>query len=594
MEPGQPRLLEVDSRVVVPTGQVIEFLVTSGDVVHSFFIPTLGVQMYAIPGRLNRTWVKIDRPGVYYGQCNQICGLDHSFMPIAIEARAPADFEAWLASTKAGTTGGANLDAPGISRERGGRAVTDIAVTSPRARRGFRGPSHWLTTTRHEDIGTLYLTLLDPRRHRRCRVSGLIRLELAEPGMKFVANGQEWNALVTGHGLIMIFFMVMPALIGGFGNWFVPTMIGAKEMAFPRLNNIAFWPAPLLRAARRLALRRRGAGHGLVALPAALGVARPAGACRRHGDPRPSHGGRLFDPRRDQLHHHHLQPPRPGHDASPYAALRLVDADHVLPAGNGDARARRRAGDADLRPQLRLGLLRAAGGGDPVLFMHLFWFFGHPEVYIMVLPAFGVISQVVSTFARKPIFGYLGMVYAMASIGFIGFVVWAHHMFNVGLGLDTRAYFTLASMIIAVPTGIKIFSWLATMWGGSLRFPVPMLWACGFIFLFSIGGITGVALANAGVDVALHNTYYVVAHFHYVLSLGATFAIFAGFTYWFPLFTGRTFPETAGKVTSGAPSSASTSSSSRSIFWGWPACRGASPTIPTGSPGGTSCPLSAP
>jgi cytochrome c oxidase subunit 1 len=391
-------------------------------------------------------------------------------------------------------------------------------------------------------------------------ISGIMRLELAHPGIQWLtwftqgnldASYHLWNVFITGHGLIMVFFMVMPALIGGFGNWFVPLMIGAPDMAFPRMNNISFWLLVpsflLLLGSCSSAWRLQRCRYRLDGLSAALHLGSP-GAGGRHGDLLAAPCRCLLDPGRHQLHHHHLQHARAGDDAAQNAAVRVVGADHRVPAAAVAAGARRCHHHAADRPQLRHDFFAPEGGGDPLLFQHLFWFFGHPEVYIMILPGFGIISQIVSTFSKKPVFGYLGMAYAMVAIGFVGFVVWAHHMFTSGPERRYQAYFTAATMIIAVPTGIKIFSWIATMWGGSISFKLPMLWAIGFIFLFTMGGVTGVVLANAGIDTYLHNTYYVVAHFHYVLSLGAVFALFAGFYYWFGKMSGRQLNKPLGHL----------------------------------------------
>ena len=421
------------------------------------------------------------------------------------------------------------------------------AITQTRPRRPF--VVRWLLTTDHKAIGTLYLAFAILAGTIGGAISGFMRLELAYPGMQFVVNGQEWNALITAHGLIMIFYMVMPALIGGFGNWFVPMMIGARDMAFPGLNSLGFWLMPLSFIMLMGALLTgAGTGTGWSLYPPLSGI---------YGQPGPSVDMTIL-----ALHLAgissvagainfiatiiNLRRPGMGMFDLPLfvwsiliAAVMLVIAMPVLAAALAMLLADRNFGGAFFDP---------AGGGDPMLFISLFWFFGHPEVYIMILPAFGVISQVISTFSGRPVFGYLGMVAAMIAIGAIGFAVWAHHMFTAGIGFAPRAYFTLASMVIAVPTGIKVFAWIATMWGGSIRLAVPMLWAVGFIVMFTVGGTTGIVLANAGADQILHNTYYVVAHFHYVLSLGATYALFAGFYYWFPLMSGRSFPEWAGQV----------------------------------------------
>ena len=417
--------------------------------------------------------------------------------------------------------------------------------------------TRWFMSTNHKDIGILYIFTAALLGFIAVAFTVYMRLELMEPGVQYMLldgepNGHLWNVMITGHGILMMFFVVIPALFGGFGNYFMPLMIGAPDMAFPRMNNLSYW---LFVAGASLAVASLLAPGGNGQLGSGVGWVLYAPLST-------SEAGMSMDLAIFAIHLSgassilsainmittflNMRAPGMSMMKVPLFPWSIVITAFLillsLPVLAGAITM--------LLTDRNFGttFFDAAGGGDPVLYQHLLWFFGHPEVYMIVVPGFGIVSHVISTFSKKPIFGYVPMVWAMIAIGALGFVVWAHHMYTVGMSVTQQAYFMLATMVIAVPTGVKIFSWIATMWGGSIEFKTPMLWAVGFIFLFTVGGVTGIVLAQAGVDRAYHDTYYVVAHFHYVMSLGAVFCIFAGIYYWIGKMSGRQYPEWAGKL----------------------------------------------
>ncbi len=432
--------------------------------------------------------------------------------------------------------------------------------------RGFF--TRWFMSTNHKDIGILYLFTAGALGFLSVAFTIYMRMELMYPGVQFMClegarlwpaaagectpNGHLWNVMITYHGVLMMFFVVIPALFGGFGNYFMPLQIGAPDMAFPRLNNLSYW---LFVAGATLGVAsilspggnaQLGSGVGWVLYPplstSEAGMSMDLAIFAVHVSGASSILGAI------NMITTFLNMRAPGmtlHKVPLFSwsifitAWLILLALPVLAGAITMLLTDRNFGTTFFQPE---------GGGDPILYQHILWFFGHPEVYIIILPGFGIVSHVIATFSRKPIFGYLPMVYAMVAIGVLGFVVWAHHMYTVGMSLSQQSYFMLATMVIAVPTGVKVFSWIATMWGGSVDFRTPMLWAIGFLFLFTVGGVTGIVLSQAGVDRAYHDTYYVVAHFHYVMSLGAVFAIFAGIYFYIGKMSGRQYPEFWGKV----------------------------------------------